>query len=144
MGKAREAGALYGGREPSRWIRIPEVPRLRDRKVSKVEETRGRVKGEMPFTGSGGGRASEVASPGEHAVPVRTKPPDTTRETAHPWGQAVEAQAPSRWGLVVKRKGGEVRGNPIRITGGRKALKGEAHERWRLKETSKGSGGPRR
>jgi hypothetical protein len=99
-----------------------------------VEETRGRVKGEKPFTGSGGGRASEVVSPGEHAVPVRVKPPDTTRDTAHPWGQAAEAPTSGRWGLTGKRKSGEVRGNPFRITGGRKALKGKTHERWGLKE----------
>jgi len=31
--KAREAGALYGGREPSRWIESPEVPGMFGRKA---------------------------------------------------------------------------------------------------------------
>jgi hypothetical protein len=39
---------------------------------------------------------------------------------------------------MEKRKSGEVRGNPFRITGGRKALKGQTHERWGLKEIPKG------
>jgi len=96
VGKAREAGTLYGGREPSRWAEIPEVPRLQDRKVLEVKATRGKVKGEMPFLRLGGGSASEAESPGEHAVPVRAKPPGTTRETAHPWGKPAGAPAPSR------------------------------------------------
>lgn len=137
VGKAREAGALHGGRQPSRWTDIPEVPRVHDRKVVGAQATRGVVRGEKPLTGSGGGRASEVRSPREHAVPVRTKPPGTTRETAHPWGETAEAPTSGRWGLTRKRRSGEVGGNPFRVTGGRKALKGEAHERWRLKDASK-------
>jgi len=95
------------------------------------------VRGEKPLTGSGGGRASEVISPREHAVPVRTKPPGTMRETAHPWGETVEAPTSGRWGLMLKRQSGEVGGNPFRVTDERKALKGEAHERWGLRKIPK-------
>jgi len=86
VGKAREAGALYGGRSPGRWTEIPEVPRRSDRKVGAVKETRGVVGGEKPPTRSSGGSASEAENPREHAVPARAKTPGTTRETAHPWG----------------------------------------------------------
>jgi len=39
---------------------------------------------------------------------------------------------------MEKRRSGEVRGNPFRVTGGRKALKGKAHERRGMKEIPKG------
>ena len=41
---------------------------------------------------------------------------------------------------MLKRTSGEVRGNPFRVTGGIKALKGKAHERWGLKDIPKDSG----
>jgi len=41
VGKTREAGALHGGRSPGRRVRFPEVPRLRDRKVSGLKGREG-------------------------------------------------------------------------------------------------------
>jgi hypothetical protein len=59
-------------------------------------------------------------------------------ETAHPWGKPAEAPTSGRWGLMGKRMSGEVRGNPFWVTDERKTPKGQAHERWELKDIPKG------
>jgi hypothetical protein len=51
--------------------------------------------------------------PGEHLLPIRIKPPDTTRETASRWDQTAGAPASSHCGLMGKRKSGAGEGKPL-------------------------------
>jgi hypothetical protein len=39
---------------------------------------------------------------------------------------------------MLKRRSGEGKGNLLRVTSGRKALKGQAQERWGLKDIPQG------
>jgi hypothetical protein len=47
--KARQAGALFGGRRQAVERTTPRVPVLFDRKIGRKEERKGNEKGETPF-----------------------------------------------------------------------------------------------
>lgn len=141
MRKAKQAGALYGGREPS----LPDRKALRSRVFWIVrskgwKDERASWKGRC-FSGRfGGGRAWEARKPKGAEVLTGVNRFGRMKGTRLSWGEQT-AEATGRGREVssgIARAEREVRKGLKRSPGKRKASKGEAHERGGLKEVLKG------
>jgi len=139
VGKARRAGALFGGREPGRRQGNPMAHEPGFRKGVGFQERKGISGGvEDLRKGPAAGEPERSESPREHQPPTRANPPGGRQGDGFSGGikplkrrcMAVEVL----WKSAGAAGGGETR---PRSAGRRKALKGEAHERWRLKQVSK-------
>jgi len=91
--------------------------------------------------GSAAGEPERSQSPREQEPPTRANPPGGTKGDGFPGGSKPLKRRYEAEGVSWKSAGAE-RGEETlpRSPGRRKALKGEAHERWRLKNASKGLG----
>jgi hypothetical protein len=98
VGKARRAGALFGGRRRSGGRRDPEAPVIRGRKVLGGRRARGEPGREMLFGWFPGGRAREVESPGEQGPRPELTVWGARRGTAFPVGS-------SRWSAGARPDG---------------------------------------
>jgi hypothetical protein len=139
VGKARRAGALYGGRRRLGERRDPEAPGAHDRKVVGFRRAGGEPRRETRFGWILEERAREVESPGEQGPRPELTVWGAKRGTAFPVGESRwSAGARPEWfRRKAQERKGEERFCPDHRRGA-KALKGEARERWGLKEAFKG------
>jgi len=142
VGKATRAGALFGGRQPGRGQRNPRVHESGFRKGAGFQERKGISGGVDDFRrGSAAGEPERSESPREHRPPARINIPGGTKGDGFPGGIKPLKRRCKAEGVLRKSAGAERGGETrSRSPGGSKALKGEAHERWGLKQASKGSG----
>jgi len=145
VGKARRAGALYGGRRRLGERRDPEAPGTHDRKVVGERRAGGEPRRETLFGWILEESAREVTSPGEQGPRPELTVWGAKRGTAFSVGASRwSAGARPEW---FRREAQERRRDGKRSFDhrrGAKALKGEARERWGLKEAFKGLASERR
>jgi hypothetical protein len=140
--KARRAGALFGGRTPGRRQRGPKVRGTGFRKGVGSEERKGMAGGGDDLRqGSAVGEPGRSEGPREHEPPTRANTSGSTKEDGFSGGRKplkrrCKAEGVLRLSARAERDEETLPRSPER----RKALKGEAHERWRLKHVSKGCG----
>jgi len=143
--KARRAGAPFGGRKPGRSQGNPMARGLGRRKTAGIQGRKGRAGGgDALRSGRAEGEPERSESPGEHAPPSRTNPPGGNQGDGFSGGGKPLKR---RCKAVRFRRKAQERKEERKLhldhPRGEKALKGEAHERWRLKEASKGNGARR-
>jgi hypothetical protein len=139
VGKARRAGALFGGREPSRGKENPGVPGGWGRKALIFEGREGARRGRRSSRGSAEGEPERSESPGEQELPARNKHSGGRKGDGFSGGKKPLERGCKAEQVLQGSAGAE--GNPetgTRSPGRRKALKGEAQERGELKEASLG------
>jgi hypothetical protein len=139
VGKAIRAGALFGGKEPGRRQRSPMAHESGFRKGAGFQERKGMSGGVDDFRkGSAAGEPERSESPREQEPLTRVNPPGGTKGDGFPGGiKPLKRRCKAE--VVLRKSAGAERGEETlpRSPGRSKALKGEAHERWGLKEASK-------